>query len=534
VVAIASGFFHNLALFGNGPPFLMTRLVEREAAVGTSVSMLASATGARPLHYQWRLNGVNLLGATNAILTLNDFQPGMAGNYSVVVSNLLGVAVSAETPLTPVPLLFQRRPYPQVTWRGAPVSFGVTPAGVVPFAYQWHFNGLDLPGETNATLAFGEVRFEDAGLYSVTVSNVYGWVMTPPVALSVNSVAVWGANEVGQTNMPTGLEKAVAIAAGHGHALALRADGRVVAWGDNTYGQAEVPVGLTNAVAIACGANHNLALRPDGTVVGWGRNTEGQAQIPEGLKNAVAIAGGAYHSLVLRGDGTVVAWGSPWSGQTAVPAGLREVVAIASGALHNLALRRDGTVVGWGESSSGAAAVPAGLREVVAIGAGALHSLAVKADGRVVAWGRNYRDRTDVPAGLTNAVAVVGGYVHSLALRADGSVVGWGSNYQGQAITPPAVRNAVAVAGGYYFSVALLGEGPPVRGFVLGAPVRVGEGWALSFPTQQGRVYALEYVDGLGRANWQALPLAVGAGDLLSLTDPTPTSAQRFYRVRAW
>jgi hypothetical protein len=90
------------------------------------------------------------------------------------------------------------------------------------------------------------------------------------------------------------------------------------------------------------------------------------------------------------------------------------------------------------------------------------------------------------------------------------------------------------VAGGYYFSVALLGEGPPVCGFVLGAPVRVGEGWALSFPTQQGRVYALEYVDGLGRANWQALPLAVGAGDLLSLTDPTPTSAQRFYRVRAW
>src|SRR5438876_3318103 len=38
---------------------------------------------------------------------------------------------------------------------------------------------------------------------------------------------------------------------GNAHALALKADGKVVGWGNNTYSQITIPASLSNAVAIA-------------------------------------------------------------------------------------------------------------------------------------------------------------------------------------------------------------------------------------------------------------------------------------------
>ena len=79
----------------------------------------------------------------------------------------------------------------------------------------------------------------------------------------------------------------VAIAAGDGHGVALKADGTVWDWGANFYGQLgdgtttqrNAPVraiGVTNAVAIAAGQYHTLALKSDGTVMAWGYNNNGQ------------------------------------------------------------------------------------------------------------------------------------------------------------------------------------------------------------------------------------------------------------------
>jgi hypothetical protein len=66
------------------------------------------------------------------------------------------------------------------------------------------------------------------------------------------------------TNIPAGLTNVVAIAAGEGHSLALKADGTVVSWGaDSSYGLTNVPAGLTNVVAIAAGVWHSLALVGD-------------------------------------------------------------------------------------------------------------------------------------------------------------------------------------------------------------------------------------------------------------------------------
>jgi alpha-tubulin suppressor-like RCC1 family protein len=270
-----------------------------------------------------------------------------------------------------------------------------------------------------------------------------------------------GDNDLGETNVPTGLSNVVAIAAGYEDSLALQADGTVVAWGDNGWGETgTIPAGLSNAVAIAAGYDDCLALTADGTVVGWGENDYGEAAPPTGLSNVVAIAAGWFYSLALTAEGTVVAWGDNSYGQTNIPAGLSNVVAIAAGEYHSLALTADGTVVGWGDDEYGETTIPPGLTSVVAIAAGYDDSLALTADGTVVGWGENYNGATTIPSGLSNVVAIAAGTDYSLALKADGTIVGWGITAPSS--TPSGLSNAVAIAAGYEDSLALTAEGTVV------------------------------------------------------------------------
>src|SRR5262245_40921343 len=86
----------------------------------------------------------------------------------------------------------------------------------------------------------------------------------------------------------SGLQNIVAIAAGATHGLALDVGGHVWAWGFNSTGQlgsggiaTQSSPGLVlgnfdHAIAIAAGGGHSLALRADGKVWAWGANNRGQ------------------------------------------------------------------------------------------------------------------------------------------------------------------------------------------------------------------------------------------------------------------
>ena len=264
---------------------------------------------------------------------------------------------------------------------------------------------------------------------------------------SGGTLAAWGNNGFGQCDVPAGKDF-VAIAAGRGFSLALKANGSLAAWGYNGFGQCDVPAG-NDFVDIAAGYGHSLALKSDGSLAAWGKNDYGECNVPDG-NNFVAIAGGESHSLALKSDGSLAAWGRNDYGQCDVPAG-NDFAAIAAGVNHSLALKSDGSLAAWGGNSYGQRNVPAG-NDFVAVAAGESHSLALKSDGSLAAWGRNDYGQCDVPAG-NNFVTVAGGGMHSLAIKSDGSLAAWGWNSYGQCDVP--AGNFVAIAAGTDHNLAI-------------------------------------------------------------------------------
>jgi hypothetical protein len=69
---------------------------------------------------------------------------------------------------------------------------------------------------------------------------------------------------------PAAVNDVVAIATGYAHVLALKRDGKVLAWGANQEGQSNVPSTLSDVVSITAAGNMSYALKKSGEVVSWG------------------------------------------------------------------------------------------------------------------------------------------------------------------------------------------------------------------------------------------------------------------------
>jgi hypothetical protein len=76
--------------------------------------------------------------------------------------------------------------------------------------------------------------------------------------------------------------------------------------------------------------------------------------------------------------------------------------------------------------------------------------------------------------------------------------------------------------------VMVVGERPVIS---CGGDAAKGA-FRISVPSVSGRHYILESSDSLSGADWQAVGAVAGDGSVKTLGDPTPTTQQRFYRVR--
>jgi pectate disaccharide-lyase len=162
-------------------PAIVTQPQDRTVTNGQNATFTVAASGTAPLSYQWFRNNSTLVsGGTNATLTLTTVSTNDAGSYSATVSNAAGSATSSNALLTvvvppPAPPTITAQPQSQTAVEGQTVSFTVAAGGTAPLSYQWYFNtNTPLADQTNTSLTLTGVTTNDAGVYSVLVTNSVG------------------------------------------------------------------------------------------------------------------------------------------------------------------------------------------------------------------------------------------------------------------------------------------------------------------------------------------------------------------------
>ena len=154
-----------------GPPAAVTP-AHSFVAPGGSLTLSPTNTLAVPSIFQWQFHGTNLPGATSATLALNNLSLDQSGPYSVVVSNAFEVVTATPARVEVVDrVTIVRSPISTNLPAGSNVTLRVTAVSPSPITYQWQFNGVDLPGQTGATLALTNVQIAQEGLYTVVATD---------------------------------------------------------------------------------------------------------------------------------------------------------------------------------------------------------------------------------------------------------------------------------------------------------------------------------------------------------------------------
>ncbi|MBK8477623.1 MAG: hypothetical protein IPL39_15380 [Opitutaceae bacterium] len=167
-------------------PAIVVSPVSQVAQPGGTVAFSVTATG-DDLLYQWSKDGIAIVGATKASLTLQDVQTTSLGRFAVTVSNSLGSVTSAPVEIvgpSPAPVI-NLAPASHTVVSGTPVSLTVSATGSGSLAYQWRRLGVPIDGATTNTLSFGAAEMADVGFYDVVVCAGLSRAISQPVQLRV-------------------------------------------------------------------------------------------------------------------------------------------------------------------------------------------------------------------------------------------------------------------------------------------------------------------------------------------------------------
>jgi hypothetical protein len=169
------------------PPTLYNQPVSQTVKPGADVYFYVGV-GGTDLQFRWLRDGTAFSGGTVNPLILRGVTTNQAGRYWCQVANGSGSVTSAPATLVvvvPQPPKIIRPPGAQTAHVGGQVGFSVAAMGEAPLDFQWQFNGVAVPGATEATLWLEDVQLAQAGIYTVAVSNRVGVVLSAGAALQV-------------------------------------------------------------------------------------------------------------------------------------------------------------------------------------------------------------------------------------------------------------------------------------------------------------------------------------------------------------
>jgi alpha-tubulin suppressor-like RCC1 family protein len=505
-----------LTVHDTAPSFL-TQPASQSVLPGSNALFSATTDGMPPFTYQWYLNGVAILRATNAALTLLSAKLTDTGNYSLLVSNAFGTVTSSNALLTVIDLaqalnatnlvwLTSNNPawFPEqtVTHDGVAAACSgtlrytnqsalwTTVVGPGTLSFWWQASlpsvaslSFSIDGLEQRKLAYS-TPWEQRTFYLGNGNHTLRW--SPSWSLSSSYYAL------------TGWVDQVSYSIGPSPPLIL-----------SRTADAITPAGKNVTLSATTGGTPPLNYQ-------WscnGTNLAGVTGNSLSLNNLQQVNSGVYTLTVSNAYGVTntifaltVIPAAPWisvqpADQRAVPGG--NCVFSASGlgsepltyqwqfngqnlsqatasslVLSSLSSNQLGayrlsvsnaygmvtssnanltfvasSLIGWGDNFFGQITVPPSLSNVTTFAGGWDYSVAVDGDGNVLNWGFPETSFSPNPPGV---IALAAGWTHMLALKTDGTVVAAG------ATVPVGVSNVVAIAAGYQFSLALKQDGTVV------------------------------------------------------------------------
>lgn len=389
-------------------PVIYSQFADMTNGAGQTVAFTISAAGTWPLSYQWLFNGVPIPNANTAMLVLNNLMPWQAGAYSVILSNVAGVAVSQPATLTIPPTThgsLDRSFDPTADGELVGLTQGLPEVRALAFQYgqtvvYGSFVGADgIPRAQLARLKWdGRIDHTFQPPASLC-SSYYGSVSLAPQSDGKLLIALDG--RLVRLNLDGSLDDQFAPALPAPCSLvAVRPDGKLVIAGGgdglNYVDRLNADGSRDTSFQRYEGANfaRALAVQPDGIILVAGEaGSSGQVAWlnPDGTLNHTlqAEVAGEIHAVAPAGEGKVVIGGTFWQIDN------RECPGVAR-------LNIDGTL----DTTFNPRMPSVGPRPHV-------HSLAVKPDGRVIIGGVH-------PKVYPGMLEYSAGYLLILQLNADG------------------------------------------------------------------------------------------------------------------
>ncbi len=160
---------------------------------GTATFSVSATASNAPLGFQWRRNGVPLVGETGSTLVISPVQPSDGGSYDVVVEDGCGEVVSIARTLKvkklpefithPLSQEVERHVTVTLTSRVKRQTSSLADPDITIF--QWRKDNVPIPGATDRTFTLFDVDVDDEGTYDVVATNNCGSTTSNPAVLEV-------------------------------------------------------------------------------------------------------------------------------------------------------------------------------------------------------------------------------------------------------------------------------------------------------------------------------------------------------------
>lgn len=192
VVMAAAGLYHSLALTADGTVTAWGSNSSGQTNVPAGLSNVVAIAAGLYNSLALRSDGTIVAwgaGTNNTGSTPNWGQSAISPYLTNVIAVGGGGYHTLALEGTGSPVLTMQLPN-QTAAAGVNVAFTAMAVGNQPMSYQWQLNGSNIAGATNSMLNLAGVQFDDAGQYTVTVTNSVGGTSSSNALLTVLSAPV--------------------------------------------------------------------------------------------------------------------------------------------------------------------------------------------------------------------------------------------------------------------------------------------------------------------------------------------------------